>query len=93
MAYADEAIKAVYAYKEAFSKVDIEGQANVCNFPHIRLAQGSFTIIETHDDFMARGKDLKKRLKAEGWARTDTKSIDVVHEGPDKVHFAITNAR
>lgn len=93
MSYADEAIKAVYAFHEAFGNVDVPGMADACNFPHVRLAQGSFTITETREDFIERSKDLKQRLEAEGWARTHTESVDVIHEGPDKVHFAIVNKR
>ena len=93
MSYAEGAQKAVYAFHEAFSKVDVAGMADACNFPHVRLALGKFTTHETREDFIQASANLKSRLEAEGWARTHTESIEVIHEGPDKVHFAIVNQR
>jgi hypothetical protein len=63
MPYAEEAKKAVYAFHEAFSKVDVAGMADACNFPHVRLALGKFTTHETREDFIRAGANLKDRLK------------------------------
>ena len=93
MSYAEEAKEAVFAFQEAFNMVDISGMADACNFPHVRLALGKFTTFKTRDDFMEALAGLKERLEAEGWAHTHMESIEVVHEGQDKVHFAIAQRR
>ena len=81
------------AYRDAFNRGDLSAIANACNFPHIRLAQGKFTIIETREDFLQRGEGQKAALAAEGWHHSVMESLEVVHEGPDKVHLAIDVTR
>jgi hypothetical protein len=78
---------------DAFNSGDISAIADTFNFPHIRLAEGTFTIIETREDFLQRGEGLKAALEAEGWHHTVMESLEVIHEGPDKVHLIIENTR
>lgn len=85
--------EALRAFIDAFNKLDIAAMADAFNFPHIRLAGGAFNIIETRDDFLQRQKSVKARLEAEGWHHTVIESLDVVHQGPDKVHLAVEYTR
>jgi hypothetical protein len=84
---------AVRAFIDAFNKLDSSAIADAFNFPHIRLANGQFTIIETREDFFQRSERVKAALEAEGWHHTVAESLEVVHEGPDKVHLAIEYTR
>ena len=89
-----EAGKAVArAYMDAFNRGDISAQADTFNFPHTRLAEGRFAVTETRDDYLKNGARIKAMLEAEGWYHTVLESLEVVHEGPDKVHLAIENTR
>ncbi len=85
--------EAVRAYNDAFNKVDSSAMADAFNFPHIRLASGEFTIIETLEDFLQLQERANAGRVAEGWGHTVIESLEVVHEGPDKVHFAIEYTR
>ena len=89
----EAAITAANAFQDAFNTLNSSGMADACNFPHVRLAKGSFTRFETREDFLKTHASMKDRLKAEGWNNTTMESIKVVHEGPDKVHLAIENSR
>ena len=85
--------EAVRAFIDAFNQLDIAGMADAFNFPHIRLAGGAFNIIETREDFLQRQARVKDRLEAEGWHHTVIESLEVVQEGPDKVHLAVEYTR
>ena len=65
---AQAAKAAVNAYKAAFKIQDPEGMAAALNFPHIQLADGEFTCIETREDFLETSRGMTARLKADGWA-------------------------
>ncbi len=85
---------AVRAYIDAFNKVDSAAMADAFNFPHIRLASGTFTIIETREDFLQlQDRTDARRVAVEGWHHTVIESLEVVHEGPDKAHLAIEYTR
>ena len=89
-----EAGKAIArAYMDAFNSGDISTQADTFNFPHIRLAEGQFTVIETREDYLKNGARMQAALEAEGWHHTVLESLEVIQEGPDKVHLIIENTR
>lgn len=83
----------VRAYIDAFNKLDSSAMADAFNFPHVRLASGKFTIIETRDDFLQLQERANARRVAEGWHHTVIESLEVVHEGADKVHLAVEYTR
>lgn len=89
----EAAIATATAWQDAFNKLDSPGMADNCNFPHVRLAQGTFTRFETRRDFLDSQVGLKDRLEAEGWAHTTMDSVKIVQEGPDNVHLAIVQLR
>ena len=81
------------AYMDAFNRGDISGQADTFNFPHIRLAEGRFAVTETRDAYLKNGPRIQAVLEEEGWHHTVLESLEVIQEGPDKVHRVIENAR
>lgn len=87
------AIEVAHRFIETFNAQDHEGLADTLNYPHTRLALGRFATIETCDDFIAISKRGQSRLADEGWHHTEVASLEVVHEGDNKVHLAITNLR
>ncbi|MBW2281779.1 MAG: hypothetical protein JRG82_13650 [Deltaproteobacteria bacterium] len=84
-----EAIAAARGFVDAFNAQDYEALAGTLNFPHVRLANGRFNTIESHEAFVRQGERVKKLLVEEGWDHTVLLSIDTVHVGDDKVHLAI----
>lgn len=89
----DAAEAVVHAYIEAFNVRDAEGMADAFNFPHVRLAKGSFTYIDTREVFVERQAVVTRLLTQEGWDHTVTESLSVVHAGEDKVHLRLEYTR
>ena len=87
------AIEVVYLFIETFNSQDHERHAQTLNYPHIRLAGGQFTKIETAEEFTALSKRGEARLAKEGWHHTTVTNLAVVHSGHDKVHLSLTNDR
>ena len=87
------AIAAAKAWQDAFNNLDANGMADNTNFPHIRHAEGTFRFLDTREDFLNAHANMKERLSAQGWAHTTMEKVEVVHEGPDKVHLAILQHR
>ena len=85
----DSAKNAVEAFIAAFNAQDHSALANTLNYPHVRLANGRFVTIETHEDFVEMSKRGKSHLAAEGWDHTILRDMTVVHSGSDKVHLAL----
>jgi hypothetical protein len=85
--------EAVRAYIDAFNRVDSSAMADAFNFPHIRLAAGAFTIIETQEDFLQLQEKANAGRIAEGWGHTVIESLEVIHQGADKVHLAVEYTR
>ena len=78
-------------FLEAFNRRDVEAWAKTLHFPHVRLARQTVTVIPTAVEFVV-GTDLQP-LVDQGWAFSRWDRIDVVHAGPNKVHFAVTFSR
>jgi hypothetical protein len=84
---------AVEAYIEGFNARDAARMADAFNFPHIRLAKGRFTIIDSREQFIERQDAVTALLVEEGWDHTVLESIAIVHAGADKVHLGIEYTR
>ena len=67
--------------------------ARALNYPHVRLAKGKFARLKSGEQFAKLSAVNEARLRAAGWDHTVVRSLDIVHEGEDKVHIAITNDR
>lgn len=86
-------IAAATEFIEAFNAQDHERLGKALNYPHLRLALGEFRRIESFEDFVTNSKSYESRLRSEGWDHTVVRSIEIVHEGIDKIHLSITNDR
>ena len=77
------AMKCLDAFMAAFNARDIEAFEETFNFPSVRLASNKLAIIEkgTHQPGMFDRGALKDWHHS-GWDRRN-----VIHAGPDKVHF------
>ena len=93
MTNADHAREAVRFFIESLNAQDHEQHANALNYPHIRLANGHFARLESADQFAQISAANESRLRAEGWDHTVVRSLEIIQEGVDKVHIAITNDR
>ncbi|MDA0788208.1 MAG: hypothetical protein O2780_01990 [Proteobacteria bacterium] len=87
------AIAAVHAFIDTFNAQDHERHAGTLNYPHIRLANGRFSRIESAEVFMAGSKRNEPALRAEGWHHTTVADLKVIQSGRDKVHLALRNDR
>lgn len=93
MSNAEHARRAVENFIKSFNAQDHHAHAKSLNYPHIRLANGRFARIESAEDFEKMSAANEARLQAEGWHHTEVRSLEIIHDGDDKVHVAITNDR
>ncbi len=87
------AIEACIAWHDAFNARDIEGMISRSHFPLVRIAGGSLHVWETPEDFAVAQEQTTAALEAEGWARTDNFSREVIHASEDKVHLSMRTSR
>ncbi len=90
---AQAAIQVTNDFIDAFNKQDVEALAATLNYPHIRLANGRFFTFESAEHFLELNRNASERLAAEGWDHTVLESVEVVHDGPEKIHLALVNSR
>jgi hypothetical protein len=90
---AEAALGAVNAYIDGFNRLDLDAMTTAFNFPHVRLAKGRFYTFESAQRFHNQSERLADSLAAEGWHHTVVESAEVIHEGEDKVHIAMTVSR
>jgi hypothetical protein len=93
MSNSDQAKSVASAFIKAFNEQHHSNLAQTLNYPHIRLAIGRFHTISTKEDFVTLSQNSQEALEKEGWDHTVVESMEVVHEGDDKVHLAIKNHR
>lgn len=86
------AIESLDQYMAAFNARDPEAWAATLNYPHIRMAGGTVRITETAEQFAAE-MDFEAFAARTGWHHSVWDKRDVIHAGPDKVHFATTFTR
>ena len=85
-----DALGAIEGFFEGFNARDDQQIRASLNFPHVRLASATVRVIERAEDFRTPFPALQK---AEGWSHSALDSAEVIHAGPDKVHFAIRFSR
>ena len=90
---AEAGIAAVHTFIETFNAQDHERHAQSLNYPHIRLANGKFTRLESAEEFAEQSRKAEPFLKKEGWHYTVVASLEVLHAGKDKVHLSLRNDR
>ncbi len=89
----EQARAAVDAFQDAFNAQDHERLAAALNYPHVRLWSGVFRTTETPEEFAEISRRGQAQLEQEGWHHTDTASMEVIQQGPDKAHVALVNHR
>lgn len=89
----ESGIRAVEEFLESFNAQDHERQARSLNYPHIRLAQGRFTKVDTPAEFVEIFRRDGPRMRASGWDHSEIGDLNVIHAAEDKVHIAIRMQR
>jgi hypothetical protein len=77
-------------FMSALNRRDEAGVNKAMNFPHVRLASGRVTTWEKPGDYRFEGFIGRA---GEDWAESRWDERNVVHAGPDKVHFAVQFSR
>jgi hypothetical protein len=85
-----EARRVIEAYFPLFNKRDTSGLLDVVNFPHIRMAQGSVTVIESAEEWTGDPTPLDPK---EGWHRSGLDSLEFIQSSDDKVHAIVVFSR
>jgi hypothetical protein len=85
-----EARRVIEAYFPLFNKRDASGPLEVVNFPHIRIAQGSVTVIESPEEWTGDPTPLDPK---EGWHRSALDSLEFIQSSHDKVHAIVVFSR
>ena len=87
---AGEAIRAIETFFEGFNDEDDARMREALNFPHVRIASGTVRVIEGPEHFKTPFERLKK---VERWHHSTLDAADVIHDGSEKVHFAVRFSR
>ena len=77
------ATKVLDDFMTAFNARDIEAWQKTFNFPSVRLASNTLTIID--EDYHQPG--MFERGALAEWDHSAWERREVIHAGPDKVHF------
>ena len=92
--YEKEAVDCYHRWLKAFNSRDIEGMINEMHFPHWRISgANTLQVWETADHQRHLHDGMTESLHAEGWARTITSDLSVIHSSVDKVHLAMRQSR
>ena len=86
MGAVEDARAAVEAFFVAFNARNTPGQRDVMHFPHVRLASSRVIVTETAEQFAVPYERLEE---VEGWHHSTLDACELVHDGPDKVHFDV----
>lgn len=86
----DESRRAIELFFEGFNAEDDARIRDALNFPHVRIASGAIRVFDGPDDFRTPFAALKR---AEGWHHSTLDRAEVIHRGPDKVHFDVSFSR
>ncbi len=85
------AMQVLDKYLVAFNARSARGLSATCNFPHLRLANGKFTVWQTRADF-EKDEELTVPLEHD-WHRTVWDWRKVVQSSDKKFHVALSFTR
>lgn len=71
------------AFMAAFNARDLKAWEATFNFPHVRLASGTVTVLRPGD----QKEDVFTAAPLADWDHSAWARRDVIHAGPDKVHI------
>ena len=80
--------KVIEDYIDAFNSRDSKKMANLFNFPHVRFANDSVSVI-SKQEYLENQDNVTQLLKNENWDHTKIKSIENIQSSSSKVHFVI----
>jgi hypothetical protein len=80
--------KVIKDYIDAFNSRDSKKMANLFNFPHVRFANDSVSVI-SKQEYLENQDNVTQLLKNENWDHTKIKSIENIQSSSSKVHFVI----
>ena len=78
------AMKCLDDFMTAFNAGDVEAWEATLNYPSARIASNKLAIIDKPG---WHPRDMFEKGLGVGWARSGWERRDVIHAGPDKVHF------
>ena len=87
-----EARAVMQRFIETFNARDESAWADTLLFPHVRVASGSVVVIEDKQTFVA-STDLEQFALDNNWDFSQWDAMEVVHAGPEKVHFKVIFSR
>lgn len=90
---AREATESFERYLQAFNDRDAVAIISEMHFPHMRLVGDDFQRWESSEGMIELEENVSAQLNAEGWHKSEIRSMKAVQIGPNKVHLANRMAR
>jgi hypothetical protein len=78
----------IESYIEAFNERNSNKMADLFNFPHVRFANDSVSVI-SKSEYLNNQDKVTKLLKDEKWHHTEILDIKNIQSNDTKVHFII----
>ena len=80
--------KVIESFIEAFNERNSNKMADLFNFPHVRFANDSVSVI-SKSEYLNNQDKVTKLLKDEKWHHTEILNIKNIQSNDTKVHFII----
>ena len=92
--YEKEAIDCYHRWLEAFNSRDIEGMIQEMHFPHWRISgTNSLQVWQTEERQRRLHDAMTESLNSEGWTKTVTNGLTVIHSSVNKIHLSMRQSR
>lgn len=80
--------KVIEDYIKAFNKRNVSSMVDLFNFPHVRFANDSVSII-SKSEYIENQDKVTELLRKENWHHTEIKNIQYIQSNETKAHFII----
>jgi hypothetical protein len=87
-----QALEVIDAFMAAFNARDPAAFAATLNYPHVRVASGAVTVVNSPEEH-ARTYGARRDLIEPDWHHSALDSVKVIHSFDDKVHVALQFTR
>ena len=81
-------INVIKNYIKAFNERNSNKMADLFNFPHVRFANDSVSVI-SRSEYLSNQNKVTRLLKEENWHHTEIKDIQNIQSNETKGHFII----
>ena len=81
-------INVIKNYIKAFNERNSNKMADLFNFPHVRFANDSVSVI-SRSEYLSNQDKVTRLLKEENWHHTEIKDIQNIQSNETKAHFII----